>query len=582
MVNVVLSPAEQAAQKALDRIYACIDEGKSFRLEAGAGAGKTYSLIEALGHLIGKKGPSLLRQNQQIACITYTNVACDEIKERIDSHPSVHVSTIHAFCWLAIRDFQPYLRRELPNLNDKWSEMLREVGGIGSRTVSYELGYRMVEEDSVSLHHNDVLPLTVKLVEQAKFRAIFTGRYPILLIDEYQDTDRVIAGALKTYFLDIDGGPLIGFFGDHWQKIYGTGCGKIEHPNLEVISKEANFRSVPVIVECLNRIRSELPQQVDDPTAEGFVGVYHTNAWIGTRRTGAHWSGDLPAEVAHQYLEVLKNHLTAKGWDFAPNKTKILMLTHRVLATEQGYNNIADVFSNNEAYIQKQDPHIAFFVDKLEPACIAYQEKRFGEMFAALGGRTPAIRTLADKTSWVEAMDTLLELRAKDTIGAVQDHLRRSKRPRLPDEVEHRERELEQFGQAQETEESSSITRLRKLREVPYQEIINLTRFIDEKTPFSTKHGVKGAEFENVLVVFGRGWSRYNFNRFLEWAGTPIPPDKTDTFERNRNLFYVTVSRPKKRLALLFTQRLTDSAIATLTNWFGDTAIHSLKLSEIT
>jgi len=581
MIDSTLNPAEQAAKQAIDHIYACIDKGKNFRLEAGAGAGKTYSLIKALEHLIEIKGIGLLRQNQQIACITYTNVACDEIKKRIDSHPSVHVSTIHAFCWLAIKDFQPYLRRELPTIS-QWAEILAESGGIGSRTVSYENGYRTVEEDRVSLHHDDVLALTAKLMEQVKFRTLLSGRYPILLIDEYQDTDKVIANALKTYFLDTNEGPLIGLFGDHWQKIYGTGCGKIEHPNLEVIGKGANFRSVPAIVECLNRIRAELPQQVQDPNAKGFVGVYQTNNWVGIRRTGAHWDGDLPPEVAHNYLEVLKNQLIEDGWDFAPDKTKILILTHRVLALEQGYQNIADIFPYNDAYIQKQDPHIAFFADTLEPVCMAYQEKRFGNIFAVLGGRSPAIRTMADKVSWINSMNKLMEIRATGTIGAVLDYLRQTKHPHLlPDSVENREKEFEQYEQSPTAEEPTSITLLRKLRDVSYKEIISLVQFIDEKTPFSTKHGVKGAEFDNVLVVFGRGWNQYNFNQFLEWARTSIPSDKMDTFERNRNLFYVTVSRPRKRLALLFTQKLTAEAIATLINWFGDTAIHSLEIPSL-
>ena len=52
MVDVVLSPAEQAAKESRDRIRACIDQDKSFLLEAGAGAGKTESLIRTLGYLI--------------------------------------------------------------------------------------------------------------------------------------------------------------------------------------------------------------------------------------------------------------------------------------------------------------------------------------------------------------------------------------------------------------------------------------------------------------------------------------------------------------------------------------------------
>jgi DNA helicase-2/ATP-dependent DNA helicase PcrA len=270
--------------------------------------------------------------------------------------------------------------------------------------------------------------------------------------------------------------------------------------------------------------------------------------------------------------------LESEGWDFLPENTKILMLTHKVLATEQGYKNLADVFPYNESFIKKEDSHIAFFVDTLEPVCIAYSNKRFGEMFAALGGHTPAIHSYSDKESWVKDMDKLLELRSTDTIGAVLDYLKHTNRPRLTESVQRRGQELEQLWQTPNDEEPSSITRLRELRKVPYKEVISLSNFINGYTPFETKHGVKGAEFENVLVVVGRGWNQYNFNQLLEWAGDlrSIPANKMETFERNRNLFYVTCSRPKKRLALLFTQKLTSKALNTLISWFGNEAIHSL------
>jgi DNA helicase-2/ATP-dependent DNA helicase PcrA len=108
----------------------------------------------------------------------------------------------------------------------------------------------------------------------------------------------------------------------------------------------------------------------------------------------------------------------------------------------------------------------------------------------------------------------------------------------------------------------------------------HLRKFIEEKTPFSTKHGVKGAEFENVLVVFGKGWNKYNFNQMLEWARGPIPKGKEESFERNRNLFYVSCSRPKKRLALLFTHKLSSEALATISEWFGKDTIRSLDLGK--
>ena len=353
MNNIAFNPAELAAEKALTRMYACIDECRSFLLEAGAGAGKTYSLIQALRYLIKKQGPNLSRRNQKLACITFTNVAVEEIKSRTDSHPTIHPSTIHAFCWSIIKDFQPYLRNELPKLN-RWPERLEEVGGIGTRDVDYDLGYWKIEDEKILLHHDDVLALTVKLIENSKFRILLSTRYPILLIDEYQDTDKGFAEALITHFIDNEEGPLIGFFGDHWQKIYGSGCGKIENPGLHVIGKEANFRSVPVIVECLNRMRPELPQYVMDPDAEGTVAVYHTNDWQGTRLTGQHWGGDLPAEIAHDYLETLKEDLTAEGWDFSPDQTKILMLTHRVLVRNRVTIILPECFPTLKCLLRKK------------------------------------------------------------------------------------------------------------------------------------------------------------------------------------------------------------------------------------
>ena len=46
MTKSAQNPAEKASEEALAKIRECLFEGKSFLLEAGAGAGKTYSLIE--------------------------------------------------------------------------------------------------------------------------------------------------------------------------------------------------------------------------------------------------------------------------------------------------------------------------------------------------------------------------------------------------------------------------------------------------------------------------------------------------------------------------------------------------------
>ena len=87
------SPAEAASRRALEAMYACLDAGKGFRLEAGAGAGKTYSLIKALQFLIERDGQTLPKRSQQIACITFTNVAKDEIAARTDRSPLIFCET---------------------------------------------------------------------------------------------------------------------------------------------------------------------------------------------------------------------------------------------------------------------------------------------------------------------------------------------------------------------------------------------------------------------------------------------------------------------------------------------------------
>ena len=574
-----MNAAEEASQRTLEQVHRCLERGESFLVEAGAGAGKTYTLVQALQFLIERHRHTFPQRHQQIACITFTNVAKDEIEARTDRSPLIHCNTIHAFCWSLIEGFQRQLREGLPEF-DHWPERLAEAGDIGNRPVKYELGHRSINDARISIHHDDVLLFTIALMEHSKFRRILTSRYPIILIDEYQDTDAGWIDSIKKHFLGRDDAPQFGFFGDHWQKIYGNGCGRIDHRDVTVIGKEANFRSVPSVVDCLNRVRPELPQFVVDPDAQGEARIFHTNAWPGQRRRGGHWDGDLPAEAAQGALHTVLDRLAHEGWDLSAGTTKILMLTHSVLAGRQGYPSMPAIFARNESFTKKEHPHIAFFADSLEPACEAYVRRRHGEMFHALGSRLPAIRAHDDKRKWSDAMDRLIELRDGGTVGDVVDHLLAECRPRVPDALERRERQLREFEPQSEEAMPRPLKELEDLRAAAYSEIIALCRYLTGHSPFETKHGVKGAEFENVLVVVGRGWNRYNFKQMLEQAADPlaIPAGRQDAFERNRNLFYVTCSRPKKRLAVLFTQELSDLALQTVNDWFGADTVEALDL----
>lgn len=575
-----LNPAEEASRKALESIHSCIQNGESFILEAGAGAGKTYSLIKTLQFLIHRDNRKFAAMKQKIACITFTNVAKNEIIARTDRNPVVYCETVHAFSWSIISGFQKHLFEYL-SANPKWSTRFDDAGIKNPIVVEYSLGYPSIIDNIVNIHHDDVMELFAKFVESEKFCKILSAKFPIILIDEYQDTNKTWVDAITTHVLGKNYSPLFGFFGDHWQKIYGDGCGKIDHPSLKSIGKQANFRSVSNIVDCLNRMRPELPQFVVDPTDRGEIHIFHTNSWNGVRQTGNHWSGDLPHEIAHNLLHLLISRLIQSGWNTTHTSLKILMLTHRVLGNEQGYSSLVGIFQRNEQFVRKENDLIAFFADKLEPACALFQRAKYGEMFNLLGINRVIIRERGDKNKWKSSMDILMGLRGDGKVGDIINHLLSTGFPPLPESIIKLEDDLRNTGLS-DIESFPRLVELSKLHNINYQEIISLTNYLNGFSPFETKHGVKGAEFENVLVVVGRGWNIYNFNEMLELANdiTTIPHDRVDAFERNRNLFYVVCSRPRRRLAILFTQLLSDRALNTLQDWFGVDTIEDITINR--
>lgn len=82
-----------------------IDTFTSFIFNAGAGSGKTYSLIEALKHILKTRAGKLQERNQKVICITYTNVATNEIKTRLGHTNLIIVSTIHDMLWEQIKGY---------------------------------------------------------------------------------------------------------------------------------------------------------------------------------------------------------------------------------------------------------------------------------------------------------------------------------------------------------------------------------------------------------------------------------------------------------------------------------------------
>jgi DNA helicase-2/ATP-dependent DNA helicase PcrA len=102
---------------------------------------------------------------------------------------------------------------------------------------------------------------------------------------------------------------------------------------------------------------------------------------------------------------------------------------------------------------------------------------------------------------------------------------------------------------------------------VKFGEFQKLYSYLEGYTPFSTQHKIKGAEFDNVLVVLDNGnWSSYNFDYIFKGEGT------ASVIERTKKLFYVCTTRSKKCLAIYY-KNPNSTAIATAIKWFGEDAV---------
>lgn len=95
--------------RVMQDIKKCLSNKTDFLLSGGAGSGKTYTLIQTL-NFIFRENPKA-----SVACITYTNVAANEIKDR-SPYSKLRVSTIHDFLWEEIKNYQKNIKETVLSL----------------------------------------------------------------------------------------------------------------------------------------------------------------------------------------------------------------------------------------------------------------------------------------------------------------------------------------------------------------------------------------------------------------------------------------------------------------------------------
>lgn len=530
--------AKEEADKIDAQIIDILQQGKNFRVEAGAGSGKTYSLNKVIEWIQDNKWNEYRRKNQNVVCITYTNAAVDVITERLAGDSFILPSTIHSFAWNAIKQYQSYL---LNIIGENENLKPREGDFSAITQVQYTLGHRYQENGTLYLFHDDVITLFSILLDNVKFRRMFSDRFPLILIDEYQDSFRAIMDKFIEYFIDKGVGPQFGFFGDAWQTIYqaNKACGLIEHKNIIEIKKVSNFRSASKIVNLLNEIRPELPQLSAIDDFEGEALVITCDDFTDPRRMDKNFRGDLPADELKKRLtnlteHIKRNHISDK------ESLKILMITHKVLASQQGYEKLLDILNNGLR--DKEDIFLLFFMEMLEPIYKALESSDMQLLFDTLKVKRYPITKKCEKIEWKKLQEQLMHARVQKTIDVLKVVIESNLIP-VPQNILAY---YDMYFSAPDV--CYSDTTIKDFLDLEYEQFISAINFLYPETEFSTEHGVKGEEYDNVVFVISKGWNQYQFDTYAPMIKNGYASDKEASYVRNRNLFYVCCSRPKKRL----------------------------------
>lgn len=546
--------------QSLEQVKECIHTGKSFIVEAGAGSGKTWTLIESIKTILDTRSQSLEKSSQQIASITYTNVAKDEIIERVENNPLVLVLTIHEFLWLVMKNYQKELKAEILRYNEADTKKPIEYleTKIKNTTIEYSQYGRKFEKGKIT--HEDVLEFSSIIFKTyPKIANIVANKYPFLFIDEYQDTEQRTVELLLGNLLDGNKNKItIGFFGDSMQKIYNQGIGRIpqkyiDDNSLIFITKTENYRCSIKVIELLSKIRPGLIQTPSGKNSLGEISFIHCNNNI--------------ADNEGNYLKTLGFIKDKKGWNLETD-TKILLLTHRGIANKLGYENLLAVYDSldfgRDKLLNKEELFSNFFINKVERLVKFYREKNYREFIKLLGIEGFKLNSHDDKKKIQSTMNSLIQLRNENSIEEVMKFVFENSLLSRPIRMEQFEVEIAKA----ELDESEAKRKkfYSDLMKIKYSEFILINDYIEDYTPYSTKHGVKGAEYENVLVVIDdSSWNQYKFNDVFANIKS-----NQGRYDRTLNLLYVCCSRAKNNLTLLSLSAMDSKAMLTINNWFSN------------
>jgi len=594
-------------------ISACLNPAapRSFFVYAGAGSGKTSSLKLALDNFLEHHGAAFRHAGRRIAVITYTRAAAQEIADRVGDDPLFPISTIHSFCWSLIgghhTDIRAWLLTKLPqDFAELQAKQEKGRGGQASRdreramaTIQKRLDYLGQPRTFTynpngdnfgtdSLSHAEVLAISADFItSKPGLQAVLVNTFPFILIDESQDTAKGLIAALF-HLADLHKGRFgLGLLGDTMQRIYGDGqadLGLAIPDGWASPVKRMNHRSGRRIVQLANAIRAAVDDRAQWAREDSIEGV--VRFFVG--RADALDKPALEQSIHARMAAICED----EAWDGPSQAVKTLALEHHMAAARRGFSAMFSALDADKRLspgLRRGDlSGLRLFSDRVAPLVAALQAKdRFAAMSLlranspllkprALAQTTDPTNPLGDTRKAIKALIKIVDAEAVtfgDVLKCVAAHgLFDIPTSLLPfvgtdDDGAHGVvDETEDAGADIEGEDQSSASAVaglaawRTFLNQPFAEIVAYAEYIADQGPYGTHQGVKGLEFDRVLVIMDDAEARgFLFSYEKLFGAKPLSAGDLKNaaegletgIDRTRRLLYVTATRARKSLALV-------------------------------
>lgn len=636
------SRAQQKDTEADRELYGCLNSSppRSFLMIAGAGSGKTTSLIKGLSEILNKHGERLKLRRQKIACITYTDIAAGEIWADVGNNPLVHVSTIHSFLWSLIRSFQPDIQGWVANRIDEKIVGLQETAAnfgprVHQRTrdknqsdiTRYEQQRARISQvrsftygtgsDYANgiLGHDDIIKMVPQLiVERPLMRSLLAQQYPFLFVDESQDTMENVVEALKAVDEELGDRFCLGFFGDPMQRIYPTGIGAISAgPDWANITKPENFRCPATVLAVANAIRRDGDGLVQ--TRGRMTGP--EDALVSVPGSAHIFILPIDGRRDQRIAQVrawaaVKNNDPAWHAGEGNEAVKLLVIVHRMAAKRLGFGDLYGALNDKapekfkNGFLDGTAWPVRPFNNFVLPLVSARKQGSEFDAMQILRSQSPLLarenlgginvaERLGELCRFTERLQQMMEPGSGATNADVLRHVHESRvivlDPRvlshlnLPAQVEADEGDKAEAVEDDGEELTKEVSAMDAFLACPASQFWGYYKYVNDDSPFSTQQGIKGAEFERVLVVLDDDEGTHVQFSYDKYLGIKPLSDRDElnrregketSVERTRRLFYVCCTRALKDLiVVLFT---ADTAAAqrqiSALNLFPADALH--------